>query len=300
VSGALRLVAPAKINWTLEVLRKRPDGYHELRSLPQTIDLHDIVTLSEGTAISLEISGPEAGALGGAPPESNLAFRAAAALMRRAGRGGGVHIAIKKRVPVAAGLGGGSSDAAAVLRGLNRLWSLGESPSNLAELAGEVGSDPPFFAYGGTALISGRGEYVEPLVDAAATPILLATPPQDERGEKTAGMFAALQPAMFTDGDVTEGVRETIEAGHPIIDEELCNVFERVTATMQPRTHVAMDALRASGHTPHLCGAGPSFFLLPSSDAVAASLSDRIRELGFEPRTVRAISRRAALRMRAL
>jgi 4-diphosphocytidyl-2-C-methyl-D-erythritol kinase len=300
MSGGVRVIAPAKINWTLEVLHKRPDGYHELRSVLQTIDLHDTVMLSDAPEIIVEITGPEAGALPDAPPESNLAYRAATALSRRSGGGRGVRISIEKRVPVAAGLGGGSSDAAAVLRGLNRMWELGESRENLAELAAEVGSDPPFFVFGGTALISGRGEHIEPLPDAVAPPILLATPPQDERGEKTAAMFAALGPDAYTAGDVTLGVREALVSGRGVVDDELQNVFERVTASMQPQTAIAMEALRAQGYVPHLCGAGPSFFVLLAGGATADALSDRIRGLGFEPRPARATTRRSATAVRAI
>jgi 4-diphosphocytidyl-2-C-methyl-D-erythritol kinase len=300
VSGGVRVIAPAKINWTLEVLRKRPDGYHELRSVLQTIDLHDTVTLLDAPETSVEVTGPEAGALPDAPPESNLAYRAALALTRRSGAGRGVRITLEKHVPVAAGLGGGSSDAAAVLRGLNKMWGLGESRENLAELAGEVGSDPPFFVYGGTALIAGRGEHVEPLPDAVAPPILLATPPQDERGEKTAAMFAALPSDAYTAGDVTLGVRDAVVAGRGIVDDELQNVFERVTGNMQPQTEIAMAALRVQGYLPHLCGAGPSFFVLLPGEGGGAALSERIRELGFEPRAVRAMTRRSATAVRSL
>jgi 4-diphosphocytidyl-2-C-methyl-D-erythritol kinase len=300
VNAGLRVMASAKINWTLEVLRKRPDGYHELRSVLQTIDLHDVVTLSDASSIELEIGGVEAGVLPDAPPETNLAYRAAVALQRRAGTRRGARIRIEKRIPVAAGLGGGSSDAAAVLRGLDRVWDLGESADNLAELAGEIGSDPPFFVHGGAAMISGRGEHVEPLRDAIAGTVLLATPPQDERGEKTAAMFAALRSAMYTEGEATLALRETIEAGHPVIIDATCNVFERVIGTMQPQTELAMDAFRVQGYEPRLCGAGPSFYLLPAVDDDVEALSARIRELGFEPRPVRAMSRRAALETRAL
>lgn len=296
----LRVVAPAKINWTLEALRIRPDGYHELRSVLQTIELHDVVTLTDAPDISIEVTGPEAGELPGAPPDSNLAYRAATALLRRTGLRRGARIAIDKRIPVAAGLGGGSSDAAAVLRGLNRLWGVGAAPIILAEIAAEVGSDPPFFVFGGTAVVSGRGEHVEPLPDAVAPPILLATPPQDERGEKTASMFRALTPESYSDGDATIGVRETVEAGRILGDENLNNVFERVIATMQPQTELAMEALRTQGQTPHLAGAGPSFFLLLRDEQVAPALAARVRELGFEPRLTRTMPRSRAVRTRKL
>ena len=297
MTRSIRLLAPAKLNWSLEVLRIRPDGYHEIRSVLQTIDLHDVVTLADADAITLEISG-ESGMLADAAPETNLAYRAAVALRERVGANHGVSIALEKHVPVAAGLGGGSSDAAAVLRGLNVLWRAGQSERNLIEIAGEVGSDPPFFIVSGTAAVASRGEHVEPLPDAVAPSILLATPPQNERGEKTASMFGALTPADFADGDVTLGVREIVQSGRMLVDAALNNVFEHVTASMQPETEMAMAALRAQGFVPHLAGAGPSFFLLYAGGAdLAHELGARIRDLGFEPRAVHALKRRAALRV---
>jgi 4-diphosphocytidyl-2-C-methyl-D-erythritol kinase len=117
---SLRLVAPAKINWTLEVLGKRDDGYHEIRSVMQTVALADAVTLRPAGDVSLSVHGDDA--LAAELREQNLAYRAAAALRGAASRG--VAIVLEKHIPAAAGLGGGSSDAAAVLRGLRRLWSL--------------------------------------------------------------------------------------------------------------------------------------------------------------------------------
>ncbi len=300
MTKALRLIAPGKVNWSLEVLRIRPDGYHELRSVMQTLDLHDVVTVTEADGITLEITG-EAGMLADNPPGTNLAYRAAVALRDWAGLRRGAHIVLEKHVPVAAGLGGGSSDAAAVLRGLNVLWNARQPHANLVEIAAEVGSDPPFFVVGGTAMVSGRGDYVEPLTDAVAPSILLATPPQHERGEKTAAMFGALSPHDFTEGDATLGVREAVEAGRMLVDGELTNVFEHVTAKLQPQTELAMAALRADGYAPHLCGAGPAFFLFYGGGADQAhELSGRIRGLGFEARPAHALRRERALAMREL
>jgi 4-diphosphocytidyl-2-C-methyl-D-erythritol kinase len=298
MSRALRVRAPAKINWTLEVLRIRPDGYHELRSVLQTVGLEDRVVLREAPGLELALGG-EAGPLADNPPEQNLAWRAADLLRRHRRVRRGVRIELEKRIPVAAGLGGGSSDAAAVLRGLNALWDLGEPDANLVELASEVGSDPPFFIVGGTAEVSGRGEQVRPLPDAAAPPILLCSPPPAARDEKTAAMFAALSPDDFSEGYVTIGLADAVEAGRSIVEAELNNVFERVTTLMQPETENAMDALRALGAAPHLCGAGPSFFVLLDS-ARDDVLQARVRALGFEPRVVRTLSREDALRIERL
>lgn len=292
MTRGIRLVAPGKINWTLEVVRIRPDGYHELRSVLQTIALHDVVTVSDAKDISLEISGPAKGMLGDAPAELNLAYRAAEALRRRTSARRGVHIAIEKHVPVACGLGGGSSDAAAVLRGLNLMWDARQDEASLVEIAGEIGSDPPFFIAGGTALVSGRGEHVEALPDAIAPSILLATPPEDERGEKTATMFGALTPEHFAEGYVTIGLREVAEAGRMIVDAHLTNTFEQVTARVQPESARAMAALRDQGYAPHLAGAGPSFFLLfPGGADLGDELSRRICDVGFEPHVTHALRR---------
>ncbi len=301
MSRRLRLRAPAKINWTLEVLHIRPDGYHELRSVLQTIDLCDMVTLSESDGMELVLTG-EAGPLADEPAERNLAWRAAEALRWRSGVRRGVLIELEKRIPVAAGLGGGSSDAAAVLRGCNALWGAGEGEANLAEIAGEIGSDPPFFVFGGTASVSGRGEIVRTLPDARAPRILLATPPAQHRGEKTAEMFDSLTPDDYGEGSVTAGMEDVVEARRSIVDEEMNNVFERVIARLHPETQNAMDALRAQGLAPHLAGSGPSFFVLldPQARHGAEALIDRVRSLGFEPRIVRALPRDEALRIEEL
>jgi 4-diphosphocytidyl-2-C-methyl-D-erythritol kinase len=301
MTRTLRLPAPAKLNWTLEVLHIRPDGYHEIRSVLQTLDLADSVTLREASDIEIDVRGaPE---LADLPPEENLAYRAALALRERMGRrarGRGVRIELEKRIPVAAGLGGGSSDAAAVVRGLNVLWDAGESLQNLIEVAGEVGSDPPFLVAGGTAMVGGRGEAVEPLLDAVAPPLLLAIPPPSQRPEKTAAMYDALTPDHFSEGYVSIGVREIVVARREIVDDDLNNVFEHVTSAMQPDTGNAMDALRAQGLTPHLAGAGPSFYLLLPDASQAGAVSRRVRQLGFEPRVTHILGRAAATRIEEL
>jgi 4-diphosphocytidyl-2-C-methyl-D-erythritol kinase len=296
MTSTLRTLAPAKINWTLEVLRARPDGYHELRSVLQTIDACDVVTVSEARDIELETTG-EPGPLADAPAEQNLAYRAAMALRKLARGSRGARIVLEKRVPVAAGLGGGSSDAAATLRALNELWDARRSSKDLAKLASTIGSDPPFFLFGGTAAVAGRGELVEPLVDALPQWVVLATPREHHRGEKTAEMFAALEPSHYTEGYATIGLVDTVQAQRGITDAELCNVFERVVARQQIETSRAMEALRAAGWSPHLCGAGPSFFLLVDSKEAATPPLSRIEDLGFDARVVRTLPRDGATRL---
>jgi 4-diphosphocytidyl-2-C-methyl-D-erythritol kinase len=293
----LRLLAPAKINWTLEVLRRRPDGYHEIRSILQTIDLCDVVTLTEADDIELILSG-DAGPLADEPFESNLAVHAARALRARVGSSRGVRIEIEKRIPVAAGLGGGSSDAGAVLRGCNALWNTHQDEANLAEIAGEIGSDPPFFTVCGTASVSGRGEIVRKLPDAIPCELVLATPREHHRGEKTATMYRALQPHDYTEGDASDEFEDIARAQHEVNDGAIANVFERVLLTSMPATARAMAALRDGGFSPHLAGSGPSFFSL--SDDQRESLIERIRGLDLVPRIVRALPREDALRIEEL
>ena len=173
----MTIEAHAKINWTLEVLGVRPDGYHDLRSVVLPIPLHDTISLEVSEAISCVMTG-----MPDVPPEVNLASRAAVALREATGCRRGVRIASEKRIPAGAGLGGGSADAAAVLNGLNALWDLHLPKRELCEIAARVGSDVPALTLGGAVLMEGRGEKVTPLAatDGARLPdpsaIVIFTP----------------------------------------------------------------------------------------------------------------------------
>ena len=177
----MRLAAHAKVNLTLEVLGTRPDGYHELRSVVTTIPLHDDVELLDAPAgeMTVEMSG-DGMEVPHVPCEENLAVRAARALAAAAGVSRGVHIRIVKRIPVGAGLGGGSADAAAVLNGLNELWGLGLPKERLCEIGAEVGSDVPALVLGGMVLMEGRGERVRALLQRARRPLSQSVGPFDD------------------------------------------------------------------------------------------------------------------------
>ena len=177
----MRLAAHAKVNLTLEVLGMRPDGYHELRSVVTTIPLHDDVELLDAPAgeMTVEMSG-DGMEVPHVPCEENLAVRAARALAAAAGVSRGVHIRIVKRIPVGAGLGGGSADAAAVLNGLNELWGLGLPKERLCEIGAEVGSDVPALVLGGMVLMEGRGERVRALLQRARRPLSQSVGPFDD------------------------------------------------------------------------------------------------------------------------
>ena len=283
----LRLRAAAKINWSLEVLRKQPDGYHEVRTVLQTIALSDWLTLTPTDGISLEITGEAftgaARTLSKIPPESNLAYRAAELLRQASGMTAGVRIELEKRVPVAAGLGGGSSDAAAVLRGLRELWRLSIDAIDddaLAAVAADLGSDVPFFLRGGCALASGRGTELTPLPDRPRQRLVVAWPERNARGDKTARMYGAIRPGHFSDGTQTDHLVERITRAETVRDIDVVNVFERLLQEVDENAAQAFSAARAAG-SPHLAGSGPAFFFLLSEDEPAAELIQQMQSLGL-------------------
>jgi 4-diphosphocytidyl-2-C-methyl-D-erythritol kinase len=170
----LTVRAPAKLNLHLEVLGRRGDGYHELRTLFQTIDLHDQITVRETPGSEILLSVEPAGSV---PDDtSNLVVKAALALRRATGVERGAALHLTKRIPAGGGLGGGSSDAAATLAALNKLWQCEASRAELCEIAASLGSDVPYFLLGGLALGVGRGEEVYPLPDLPSLPVVVVTP----------------------------------------------------------------------------------------------------------------------------
>ena len=176
---SLTLTANAKINLGLRIVGRRNDGYHLLHTLFQEIDLGDKLTLTgqPNVKVTLEVTGPTAG---GVPiDESNLCLRAAQLFKENTGTDQGVHIRLEKRIPAGSGLGGGSRDAAAVLRGLNQLWQTGMPTGELEQLAVRLGADVPFFVRGGLQLAEDIGELLTPLEHELPYAIVLVIPPFD-------------------------------------------------------------------------------------------------------------------------
>ncbi len=182
----LRMQARAKINWTLDVLRRREDGYHELDMLLQSVELHDTLTLEPADTLSLALAK-------GRPlrvDEKNLVIRAARALQAEAGIARGARMTLEKRIPIGAGMGGGSADAAAALIGLNGLWGLGLTEAELERIGLGLGADVPFCVRGGLQRAGGIGERLEPL--KAGRPLWLVVI-QPCRGLSTRDVFMALR-----------------------------------------------------------------------------------------------------------
>jgi 4-diphosphocytidyl-2-C-methyl-D-erythritol kinase len=291
----LRLRAPAKINWTLEVLGKREDGFHEVRTVLQTIDLCDEIEIAPADDVSLEVRETHPG-VAATPVEDNLAYRAAELLRAKTGVSAGTGIVLVKRVPVAAGLGGGSSDAAAVLRGLRLLWQLGIGDEDLGALAAELGSDVPFFLRGGAALATGRGESLAPLPDLPAQRLVVAWPERAPRHDKTRSMYAALDASRYTDGSRSKALAARVRAGERVRDEDMYNVFEGVLARADAEAAEAFERARGLGAgTPHLCGSGPAFFLLLGDGQAAEPLVNELEGLGVRARGARTMTSNEAL-----
>ena len=259
----MEVLAYAKVNLTLEILGRRNDGYHEVRTILQTIDLADRLQVSKSPRLQVECDQPE---LSG---RSNLVWKAAASLAERAGVSPQVCIRIQKRIPVGMGLGGGSSDAAAALSALNRLWELDLGIDELSRTAAELGSDVPFFLTGGTALAQGRGEQVASLPALPRLPLTLVCPGTTV-ANKTAGMYSRVTLAHYSDGGVTRRMVETLAGGQFIAESVpglVFNAFEDVAAQAFPDYDwLRQDLAEMAPGRFRLAGAGPAMFALPSSE----------------------------------
>ena len=273
----LTVKASAKINLTLEVLSKRPDGYHEIRSVIQTINLCDSLSFSLNDKLQCGSDAPDF------VVEESLVSRAAALLQQTTGCSKGARIEIGKRIPLASGLGGDSSGAAAILRGLNKLWRLGLSTAQLLELAPRLGSDVAFFLYGGTALVEGRGERVTPLPPLPHRWVVLLMPPVPRMPEKTRQLYASLKPSHYTDGQITQKLVEVLNEGGEFKPSMLFNTFENVAFEFFPGLKVYKEHFTQLGASHvHLTGSGPALFTMLEDKAQAEDLYTRCQQQGLE------------------
>lgn len=285
-SGLDFVPAHAKINLSLEVVGRREDGYHELASVMQTISLHDTLRFSPAADSSLRCVC-DMDAL--ATPD-NLALRAANAVasLRSMETSPGLNIELHKEIPVQAGLGGGSSDAACVLTALNQRWRLELSAQRLEELGATLGSDVPFFIRGGTALITGRGERVQPLPGARSSWIVLAIPAVPV---STPRVFQSLTPMDFSTGAATSALVETIRAGKPLETRYMVNTLETRAVELFPAIADARDALlRAGAPFVRMSGSGSTFFAPFDELAEAARVVASARSQGVITHLTRTVS----------
>jgi 4-diphosphocytidyl-2-C-methyl-D-erythritol kinase len=280
VSRAVVLMTPAKVNLTLEVLGPRADGYHELASVFATIDLRDRVRVAPWRALDVRIA-PAVGAVAG----DDLASRAVRALADASARPALAHVRVRKRIPVASGLGGGSSDAGAVLRGLARAWRL--DGIDLTPVAARVGSDVPFFVSGAAyALVRGRGELVEAL--PAPEPFWIALVQLREH-VSTALVFAAHR-GNPSDGARTAKLAKALrdrKVTVAIIREAIHNDLSEAAERVAPAIADARKTAAGMGIDLAMSGSGPSLFALGDDRAHAIGIARRLRRAGLRVRVLR-------------
>lgn len=271
----LSLKAYGKVNLALDVLRKREDGYHEVRMVMQTVGLYDRIELfrREEPGITIETN------LYYLPVnENNLACRAAAMLTEEFGIRQGVHIKLKKFIPVAAGMAGGSSDAAAVLFGVNKMFNLGLSMREMQKRGAKIGADVPYCLLRGTALCEGIGEILTPLPPAPQCQVLIARPAVSVSTKSVYGKLRAeeLTPEQHPDVDgMVEAIRrQDLRA----VAAKMGNVLETVTAADHPEIEVIRRLMMDSGAlNAVMSGSGPTVFGLFGNPRTAAAAYEKMR-----------------------
>ena len=273
--NTIKEVAYAKINLGLDIIGRREDGYHEVSMIMQSVGLCDEVTISSGSGdgkieISTNIPGLSCGS-------DNLAYKAAALLAKHADIIPNVHIALNKKIFLAAGLAGGSADAAAVLRGLNKYWQLHLENHELERLAALLGSDIPFCIEGGTMLATGRGEILTKLADLPKTFVVLAKPRALE--VSTAWVYQHYNKGRVVHAPCIWQLQDRLAEGAPALVPYMGNVLETVTIPAHPViASIKAAMLSAGAYYALMSGSGPTVFALaPNQEAaenIVAALSD--------------------------
>lgn len=278
MSETLKAFAPAKINLSLEVRGKRPDGYHELRTVMQAVGLWDEMLLRprrDGkVAVSCDMDGVPT-------DEDNLVVQAATLLKRECDVADGVDMELHKSIPPGAGLGGGSSDCAAALRGLNMLWGLGLGADELEEMGGRLGSDVPFFIRGGAAVCTGRGEKVTQLTAGPRLHYALVIP---NFPVSTASVYARCPDCLTMTHGGYNNIKRGLRKGSPeIVGSSLFNALQESACREYPqlaevKTHIdnLVEQLQSYGQL--LCGSGSSIFSLHASRKGAERAARRLNE----------------------
>lgn len=278
--GWLEALAPAKLNLALHVGPVGPDGYHPLDSVVAKIDWYDTLRLRprDDGQVTLRCDAPQAG-----PVEQNLAMRAARALQARA-PGRGAEIVLEKSIPVGAGLGGGSSDAAATLAALNELWGLALPRQELAAIGATLGADVPLFFGPAAARMTGRGEVVRPLAVRPFSAVVTAPPVHSS----TAAVYRAFDraaPATLAAADASSLADRPPTQWGGVLRNDLqgpaCRLYPQIAAWADRLAH-------ATGRAAHMTGSGSALFVLADDDREAAELFGRLdEELASRSRCVR-------------
>jgi 4-diphosphocytidyl-2-C-methyl-D-erythritol kinase len=287
----LKLLAPAKVNLALDILGRRDDGFHEICTVLQTVGLYDV--LKAEVAPDLRLSAPDHFG----PPAENLVLRAALRLRQLRHVSNGARLVLAKRIPVSAGLGGGSSDAAAALRLLDRLWGTQGASSELGPLASELGSDVPFFLAGGAGLVTGCGECVEPLPALRQGRFVLCVPNWIEP-RKTARVYDALTSSDYRPGKVPRALARSLRACQPLDHGLLGNGLQQAARRVFPRLADFHQRLEeTTGASFIVSGAGPALFHVASSPAEASQVASLARRLAAAVYVARPLAQNPRIRV---
>lgn len=286
----LYVKAPAKINLTLDVLYKRPDNYHEVEMIMTTVDLADRIGLETREDGQIKIVSADRFV----PDDNrNFAYQAAELLKNTYGLREGVTITIEKQIPIAAGLAGGSSDAAATLRGLNELWNLNLSLDELAEHGAKIGSDVSFCVYGGTALATGRGEKIKELSIPPTCWVILAKP---KIGVSTAEIYGGLKVDQIEHPNTAQMIEAIENNDYPLLCASLGNVLESVTFELYPEVVTIKEQMQRFGADAVLMsGSGPTVFGLVDNEARVSRIYNGLRGFCEEVYVVRMLGDRNPL-----
>ncbi|MBQ9764248.1 MAG: 4-(cytidine 5'-diphospho)-2-C-methyl-D-erythritol kinase [Phascolarctobacterium sp.] len=278
--------AYAKINLGLRILGKRNDGYHEVSMIMQSVGLSDevIITEGEGIQVSTNLEGLTCG-------KDNLAYKAAALLAERYNIVPNVHIVLNKKIFMAAGLAGGSSDAAAVLRGLNKYWDLNLYDDRLEALAAELGSDVPFCISGGSAIAKGRGEVILPLPDMPETYVVLAKPKNLDIS--TAWVYKNYNPGRIVNTPGIWQIAENIGNGAEAMVPYMGNVLETVTIPAHPQIAlIKARMLNAGAYFSMMSGSGPTVFAFAENKETAEKIVEALKDFELETAITTTVGRK--------
>lgn len=269
----LRLPSPAKINLGLEILGKRPDGYHEIRTILHSVSLFDEIAADRSNAMALRIDDPRL------DHSENLAMRAARLWSEEIDpEHRHLSLSLTKQIPAAAGLGGASSNAASVLMIANALYEVTPDPRQLHAAAAKLGSDVPFFLDGPAAVASGRGEALRPIPALAGGWFVLATPTVSIP-RKTLTMYRSLTPDDFTSGDIVAEAAALHERGAALEQRHLVNAFERPLLRLYPDLELVPQIMRSYGaNRVGLSGAGPTWYAIMDGEPEAVALANELRK----------------------
>ncbi len=281
------LHSPAKLNLVLDILRKREDGYHEVEFVMQELDIHDTITLetiSHSSEIKLSCTDASVPL-----DEKNTCYPAAQLMQEELKKQHklleGVHIHIDKKIPSAGGLGGGSGNAATVLKGLNEVWKLNLSKNVLAEIAVKIGSDVPFFIFGGTCLARGRGEIMKPIATCPRLELAFIVPPVKVPADKTRWIYSHFDVKKVEHHPSIMEMKKAIEEKNKEkVHMLMGNVFETLNMPEYTVVFALIEGLKKLPGVQQgmLAGAGPTVVCVCDSPQTAAKIIQPFRAQGWE------------------